>query len=77
MPKIEEVMSAEQIAEVVKRVESVPPETFDGVADKLTGAADVLRAAAKEPDGRKRVDMLFDLNMKMVEMANDLARIGM
>jgi hypothetical protein len=77
VPKIEDVMPPEEIAKAVERVRAVPPETFGSVAAKLDGAAETLRRAAKETDGRKRLDLLFELNVQMQTMARELGGIGL
>lgn len=77
MPKIEDVMPPEEIARAVERVRAVPPETFESVAAKLDGAAETLRRAAKETDGRKRLDILFELNVQMEQMAREFGGIGL
>jgi hypothetical protein len=74
--KLEDLMTQDQIEEAAKRVETVPREVFVKVADQLRRATNTMESAALETDGRKRLDLLFEMNQQMVELASVLGMMG-
>lgn len=77
MPTIEEMMTPEQVAKAMERIAEVSRETFVEVANLLTAAACTMQKIADETDGRRRLELLFEMNNAMSEMAAKLAYLDL
>ncbi len=73
MPKIEDVIPPEQIEAAKANVMAIPPDTFRSVEEGMRWAADQIHAAAAEQDPRRRLELLFEMNIRMEQTMSSLS----
>lgn len=72
MKKMEEVLTPEQIATALERIAAIPGEFFTAAGDSCRRAAIAFEGAAVEKEPRKRLELLFEAQQTMEELATQI-----
>lgn len=75
--KIEEMLTPEQITKAVERMGKVPREVFVELANRLTAASCTVQKIADETDGRRRLELLFEMNTVLESTAMKLGSLDL